>query len=187
MKLDRQTLTNFHLAVASFFLPFALMFLVTGALYTVSVKGGVTKREERVSLAEPLQANLDSMTAVAAGALARLDIGQPSGQVSLRKAGTSFQLEWGGVARSVVLMPTSDPDVALLVIEEGNLHRRMVQLHKAKGSAIARGLSILWSVGLLAMFTTGLAMAWAVPKYRRLAMISGGAGLVVFACYFFLG
>jgi hypothetical protein len=187
MAMSRAKLVNFHLILASFFLPFALMFLVTGALYTISIKGSSTSREEKVKIDQPLQGELGPLVTQASASLKALGIAEPSGAASIRKAGGGFQLEWSGVARDIVLKPSQNPGEAILTINEASAYRRLVQLHKAKGNAFAKGVSILWAVGLLGMFVSGLSMVFASPKHRRLALISGAAGAMLFLAYYFLG
>jgi hypothetical protein len=63
----------------------------------------------------------------------------------------------------------------------------MVQLHKAKGSEIAKGISVLWAVGLVVILLSGLLMAWNAPHYRRRAMVAGGLGTLTFVAYLLLG
>lgn len=186
MKVPRSRLINIHLSLAAFFFPFALMFLVTGALYTLSIKGASTSRQETIALAEPLKPELDSLVAVASSVLDHLNEPKPSGDPSIRKAGLSFQLEWSGIRRDVVLKPTANPGEALLVINKNNFHRQLVQLHKAKGNAFGKTLSIAWTLGLAAIFISGLSMAWGVPAYRRLALISAAAGALLFLAYLLL-
>lgn len=187
MKLNRAALVNSHLVVASFFLPFGLMFLVTGALYTVGIKGSYTTRIQTITLAEPLRPDVDALVAVATAALDREGVTPPSGEASVRKVGGAFQLEWSGVARDLNLKAGAGELEAVLEIKETTPLRRLVQLHKAKGNTFAKALSVAWAAGLLVMFASGLSLAWASAKHRKLAMMAGGAGLTAFVLYVLLG
>lgn len=187
MAFNRSTAVNVHLALAAFFLPFALMFLVTGMLYTISIKGSSTARQETIALSAPLEAELAPLVAVASKALADLGVDEPSGAASVRRVGSTFQLDWGGVARDISLKPTDNPGEATLTINEASPYRRLVQLHKAKGNAFAKAVSIAWAVGLAAIFVSGLAMVWAAPRHRKLALASGGLGMALFVAYYFFG
>lgn len=187
MAFNRSLLVNSHLVVASFFLPFGLMFLVTGALYTVGIKGSYNTRTQTITLAEPLRPDVDALVAVASAALDREGVAAPSGEASVRKVGGAFQLEWSGVARDVNLKAGAGELEAVLEIKDTTPLRRLVQLHKAKGNAFAKALSVTWSVGLLVMFASGLSLAWASAKHRKLALSAGGAGLLAFAIYALFG
>ena len=183
----RAQLINLHLIVASFFLPFALMFLVTGALYTISIKGTSIARQETVALTAPLPTELGPLVTAASAVLKEKGIAQPTGDASLRKVGSAVQLEWGGTSRDVTFRQGPLPTEAVLEIKEHTAYRKLVQLHKAKGNVFAKAVSIVWAIGLALIFASGIPMAFASPKHRKLALISGALGMVLFATYFLLG
>lgn len=187
MPFPRSLVVNIHLCLAAFFLPFAFMFLATGMLYTISIKGSTTSRTETVPISAPLEADLASLVAVASAALEGLDVAQPTGAASVRRVGENFQLEWSGVARDIVLKPSDVAGEATLVINEASPYRRLVQLHKAKGNAFAKAVSVTWAIGLAGIFVSGLSMVWAAPRHRRLALGSAGLGTLLFVAYYFLG
>lgn len=183
----QRTLTSIHLLLAAFFLPIALMFATTGALYTVSIKGSYSETSRPLTLTQPLTAELSVLTGLVERALDAEGIPAPTGAASIKKAGTSFELEWTGAQRDIVLKPTRDPLVATLVIKETTPWRHLVQLHKAKGSEVAKGISVLWAVGLVVILVSGLLMAWNVPAYRRKAIAAGVAGIATFVLYVVVG
>lgn len=183
----QRTLTTIHLFLAAFFLPIALMFAATGALYTVSIKGSYEETRRSLALSRPLTAELSALTALVEEALDAEGVAHPTGAASVKKAGISFELEWTGAERDIVLKPTSDPLVATLVIKETTPWRHLVQLHKAKGSDTAKAISVLWAVGLVVILFSGLLMAWNVPGYRRKAIGASLAGIATFAAYVIVG
>jgi hypothetical protein len=183
----QRTLLSVHLYLAAFFLPIALMFATTGALYTVSIKGNYLETTRTLELGAPLTAELSALTKVAEDALAAEGLEVPSGAASVKKAGTGYELEWTGAARDVLLKPTADPLKATLVIKDTTTWRHLVQLHKAKGSDIAKGISVLWALGLVVILCSGLLMAWNVPAYRRKAIAAGALGVATFVLYVLAG
>lgn len=183
----RDRLVNLHLALAAFFLPFAALFVITGALYTISIKGSYNTREETVALSEPLEADLASLVAVATTALEERGVGLPSGGASVKKMGDAFQLEWTGSNRDVILQPGATAGEAILQIKDTTPYRRLVQLHKAKGSAFAKAVSVIWAAGLALMIISGLCMIWSSTKHLKIAGISCAAGVGLFVLYVLLG
>jgi hypothetical protein len=165
----------------------ALLFAITGGLYTLGIKGAYDEVKHEVPLSAPLESSLSALLAVASEAMAKHGVPEPSGQAGLRKAGQSFELEWTGVDRDVVLRPTADAQRAELVVKTTTLGRRFVQLHEAKGSGVARAFSVAWSVGLLVLLGSGMAMAFGVKHYRRRAVIASSLGVVAFIAYAVLG
>lgn len=183
----QRKLITLHLYLAAFFLPIALMFAATGGLYTISIKGQYQETSHAITLREPLSADLPTLTTLAATELSELGVAIPTGAAVLRKAGTSYELEWTGAERDIALRPTTDPLLATLVVKETTPWRHLVQLHKAKGSDIAKAISVLWAIGLVLILASGMAMALNVPIYRRKAMWAGAAGVATFALYAVLG
>jgi hypothetical protein len=92
----RRQLTTLHLALAGFFFPVAVMFALTGGLYTLAIKGGYAESVREVALAEPLRPELAALAAVVERELAVTSDALPSGGASVKKAGTSYELEWTG-------------------------------------------------------------------------------------------
>ena len=183
----QKSLISIHLWLAAFFLPIAVMFAATGALYTISIKGSYEETTRPITLAEPLTPELSALTGIVERALDEAGAAHPSGAASIKKAGTSFELEWTGASRDVVLKPAADPLVATLVIKETTPWRHLVQLHKAKGSEIAKGISVIWAIGLVIILLSGLLMAWNVPAYRRKALAAGALGVATFVVYVLAG
>ena len=183
----RRTLLNIHLLLAAFLFPIALMFAITGGLYTLEIKGGYRETVQTVPLTSPLQPDLAALTTLATSTLSALGEPLPSGGAAVKKAGTSFELEWTGVERDILLRPTADPATAQLVIKDTRVWRHLVQLHKAKGSDLARAISVFWAIGLVVILVSGLLMAWYAPPFRRKALQAGAAGLATFGLYVLLG
>jgi hypothetical protein len=183
----RRKLTTLHLALAAFFFPVALMFASTGGLYTLDIKSGYQESRQPLTLEEPLKPELVPLVGLVERELQAVGVAVPSGGASVKKAGTSFELEWTGVERDVVLRPTADPLQAELIIKNTKPWRHFVQLHKAKGSDFAKAISVAWATGLVTILASGLVMAWTAPPFRRLAIRASAAGVASFVAYLLLG
>jgi len=179
-KISRSTLMQFHALLAAFILPVAIMFFVTGALYTWGIKGGYDTTTHVLHLNEPVQAELTELVALANSELKKLDVEPPSGQAKIKKIGSSFKLEWTGANMDIVLEPTSEPLIAELQIKNTSLHRHFVQLHKAKGGAPFKVYAAAFATALLLLLISGFIMAWQMPKLRKLTLASAVLGIVVF-------
>ena len=174
----------FHVVLACFFLPIGIMFLTTGFLYMCGVRGTQTEVTRDVVLTEPLPAELSGLVAIAERELAAASVSTPSGAASMRKPG---ELEWSGVNRDVSLKAGADPLKAQLTIRDSSAFRRLMALHKAKGSVLAKCISLAWALGLLMLFISGVIIAWAAPPYRKVGLISGVAGIATFLVYVIIG
>lgn len=173
-------LTYIHTALAAFFLPMGIMFAITGGLYAIGITGTYKTTEHSVALDAPLSGDLSAFVALAEQELDRLGLGTPTGKAGVKKGGTSYFFEWTGTRRDIEIHPTADPATALLKVKETGWHRFFVQLHKAKGGWGFRVFSTVWMVGLVGLFLTGGVMAFFAKKYRPVALVAGGLGIVVF-------
>lgn len=165
---------------AAFLFPAILLFLATGAFYSWGIKGDYVSDEYRVALTAPLTKDKDALQGVAAAELARLQIAPPTGQASVKSIGDSYQLEWTGTRRDVLLDPTEDATVAKLTVKNTGWHRWLVQMHKAKGGTAFKIYAVVVALGLFFLVVSGLLMAWRVRAMKRPAVLASLAGLGVF-------
>jgi hypothetical protein len=178
--MNRITLINIHMLLAAFMFPVALMFLVTGGLYTWDIKGGYETETFPITLAQPLNADASALRTIVEAELERRGIASPTGSASVKSGGTSFKLEWTGSNRDAVLEPTDDLLVAKLSVKETSWYRQFVQLHKAKGGRVFKVYAAALAVSLFTILASGFWLALQVPKLRRLAVTTAVSGVGVF-------
>jgi hypothetical protein len=177
---ERTNLMKIHMLLAAFMLPVALMFLVTGGLYTWGIKGGYETTSIEVTLDKPMEADEEVLKELVRHELEQRQIGLPSGDAGIRKVGDSFQFEWTGSNLDVVLGQTANPLVAKMQVKETDLHRRFVQLHKAKGGSAFKVYAAVLATALFILLVSGFILAWQLPKYRKMTAIATAAGIGVF-------
>lgn len=176
----RIKIVKVHMLLAAFIFPAAVMFLITGGLYTWGVKGSYSDEVYLIELNEPLTADISQIKSLMKQELHKLSIEAPSGQASLKKGGTSFRAEWTGSKRDVVLEPTDHVTSARLTVKETTWYRNLVQLHKAKGGQPFKIYAAVLALSLLIILTTGFVIAFQIPKYRRSAISAAAVGVVLF-------
>ncbi len=177
---NRSVLMKVHALLAVFILPAAIMFFVTGALYTWGVKGGYDTTVYDIQLENPLQEKLSELVALAEEELMKRNLPLPTGQAGIKKIGSTFKLEWTGSNRDVIIEPASNPLVAQLKVKETSWYRQFVQLHKAKGGTPFKVYATVFAIVLLLLLVTGFIMAWQVQKMRKMALLSTALGIIVF-------
>ncbi|MEE9338226.1 MAG: PepSY domain-containing protein [Methylococcaceae bacterium] len=183
---NRLVLMKLHVLIAVFILPVAILFFATGAFYTWGIKGDYEISIQPLPLKEPLQNDLKTLVNVVKDELKNQNISLPTGKAKIKKIGQSFQLEWTGSDKDVVLEPTLNPLIAQLKIKETGWHRHFVQLHKAKGGVAFKVYATILAIGLLFLLISGFIMAWQLPKLRKITLISTMSGLVFFILMFSL-
>ncbi len=178
--ISRFTLIRFHMLLAAFIFPVAVMYLITGGLYTWGIKGSYEQHKYDVSLSAPLPEDEHLLLELATSELQSLAVVPPSGGSKIKKVGASFQLEWTGSERDVILMATGDPNKAQLVVKETSWYRQLVQLHKAKGGQLFKVYAAVLAISLFMILFSGFIMAWQIPKLRKLVAACSVFGVVIF-------
>ena len=175
--MNRLFLMKAHALLAAFILPVAVMFMITGALYTWGIKGSYVNDVYEVQLNEAIQPNLNELTTLAESELAKLGVNTPSGKPKLKTYGSHFMLEWTGSTRDVILEPTKNELMAKLTVKNTTWYRNLVQLHKAKGGTVFKVYAALFSIALGFLLLSGFIMAWQTPKLKRMTLVTALLGI----------
>lgn len=178
--ITRIQLMKVHALLAAFTLPVAVMFMVTGALYTWGIKGSYTQEVYEVPLTEILIPELVTLTSLAVRELDQRDISLPEGKAKVKTIGSAFMLEWTGSTKDISLEPTDRDLVAKLTVKETSWYRNLVQLHKAKGGVVFKVYAAFFAFVLGMLLISGFMMAWQTPKLKRITLGAFAAGIISF-------
>ena len=181
--MNRLQLMKFHALLAAFILPVAVMFAITGSLYTWGIKGGYTNDTYKVDLIEPLQSDITTLTKLAESELKALNISAPEGKPKLKTFGSHFRLEWTGSSKDLILEPTDNNLTAQLSIKHTSWYRNLVQLHKAKGGTPFKVYAAIFAVALGMLLLSGFVMALQTPKLKTATLISSLVGFISFIAF----
>jgi len=180
----RQFLVKLHLVMAGMTLALAMMFFITGALYTWNYKPSSYSQEYRFDLKEPMQKDYKQLKSTARAELKRLGISEPLGKAKLKrdKKHHSYKLYWKGKNHSVTLRPSSKGALhAVLTVKTPSWYNRFMRLHKGSGGDLFDIFAITGSIVLLFILITGVIIGLQVPVFRRLTLFSLGGGFLLFA------
>lgn len=166
--------------LAGFFLPIAIIYFVSGALYTLDIKGHVEKKEFTLQLKRPFSPDLDRLTSLTKEALTERKLPLPGGEATLRKRHGIYELRWDDLAHVVTLIPGRDENTALLTVRERSLLTQIMRIHRAEAGTIFKMLALVMAAGLVIIFSTGVFMARTMPKLRRPILIAIVSGVVTF-------
>lgn len=184
--MNRMLLMKAHSLLAAFMLPAAVMFTVTGALYTWGAKGQYSSEVHEIQLSAPLQPELPNLKELAQIELQKLSENYPEGQPKLKTYGEHFLLEWTGSSKDVILEPTEDPLIAKFTVKDTSWYRTLVQLHKAKGGSAFKVYAVLFALAILALLASGFIMAFKTPQLRRLSLLTLLLGVFSFILVVYL-
>ncbi len=175
-------LLTLHVLVAGFFLPFAIIFAITGGLYTFGIRGQYETKNLELTLELPADPKLSELTERARLVLLEsFKAAVPSGEPALKKMGTSWQFEWTGARADFTIEPTANPGVFKVSHKETGWHRFFVQLHKAKGGMPFKVLAGGLAVALLLLFASGAGLAFSRPREKTRFLYSLAIGFFAFA------
>ncbi len=183
LKINRLFLMKVHALLAAFVLPIAVMYMITGVLYTWGNKGSYNNDVYEVRLNEAIQADLGALIELAKTELANRKIASPEGKPKIKKYGNHFLLEWTGSSKDVVLEPTENNLLAKLTVKNTTWYRNLVQLHKAKGGTVFKVYAALFVIALGFILLSGFFMALQTPKLKKFTIVASGLGLASFILF----
>lgn len=178
--ISRLRIMQAHMLLAGFFLPIAIIYFVSGALYTLDIKGHVKKQEITLQLERLFTPDLERLTALTRQALVERELPLPGGEATLTKKHGAYELRWDDLARVVTLAPGHDMHSALLTVRERSPLTQIMRIHRAEAGTTFKVLAVIMAAGLVIIFSTGVFMARTMPKLRRPILIAILSGLSTF-------
>ena len=178
--MNRMQLIRIHMILAAFLLPVALLYFVSGLLYSLDVKGSVDKKEVTIHLPQPFVADLDETTKLVEQTLMQnqlpaLSISEPS----LKKKKGVYTWYWSELKYAVHLEAKAGASKAKLTFRERSMLAQVMRIHRAEAGTLFMWVSILLVVGLVMIFATGMLMAHGVAKFWHDAWRASTLGLVM--------
>jgi hypothetical protein len=168
------------MVLASFIFPVALMFFVTGALYTFGIKGTYSTEVYSIPQTTPLPSDMDALKDVVIQELQKKQLPIPTGYSSIKNSNGLMEFDWRGVAVTINFQQQANQNNANLTVKKANWYQMLIQLHKANGTFAFKIYAAILAISLIILLITGLIMALQLPKYRNLTYISLTTGVLAF-------
>lgn len=165
--MTRYQMIQMHMLLAAFLLPLALMYLVSGILYTLDVKGHIKKQEIMVPLEQAFVPNLEDLKKQTINILKQKHMPTPGGEPSLKKRKGVYELYWSDLKYAVKLQATSHPMTARLTVKKRNFLAQVMRIHRAEAGLVFQVFTIILVLGLMTILLSGVYMALMVPKFKR--------------------
>lgn len=179
--MTRLQLMKVHALLAAFIFPVALMFMITGSLYTWGIKGNYFVESYEVQVNAPLRPDLNSLIVLAESELAKRGLSRPSGSAKIKTIENAFMLEWTGSTKDITLAPSiklaESKPMATLTVKNTTWYRNLVQLHKAKGGIVFKIYAVVFAISMTLLLLSGFIMAWQTPKLKKVTLITFFAGI----------
>ncbi len=177
--ISRLKIVQLHMLLSNFVLPAVLLFMVSGALYTLGVKGSVAKQTFTVVLAKPFVPNLEMISGVVEKTLAEKALVLPDADPSLKKSKGGYKFFLNGLRYSVTVVAKKGARSVELTYRERSLLTQVMRIHRAEAGTVFKFVSIMAVLGLLLVFASGLYMAYTVPKFRKPSLIATALGVLL--------
>jgi hypothetical protein len=184
MKIQRLLIIKVHAILACFFMPMALIYFLSGALYSLDIKGGVDKKVYTLVLDRPFAPNLEQLSATVTAAMELRDLSLPSGNPTIARKKQSYEFRWGDLQRLVVVQPTADPLQVELTYRQRSPLTQLMRIHRAEAGSLTRIFSVSMAISLILILASGVFLALGMPKLRRTALLALGAGCMVIVSIF---
>ncbi len=168
------------MVLAGFLLPVAILYFVSGALYTLDIKGHIKKKVITLRLEQPFTPNLERLKQITEKALLERNLPLPNDEPLLRKRRGAYELRWDDMAHVVILTPGRDAFTANLTLKERSTLTQIMRIHRAEAGIVFKALAIIMAVGLIMLFATGIYMALVIHRLRRPLLIAIVGGIVTF-------
>jgi hypothetical protein len=184
MKIQRMLIIKVHAILACFFMPMALLYFISGALYSFDIKGSVDKQVYTVALDRPFAPDLALLSGSVKRALHQHQLSLPTGNPAITKKKSSYEYHWGDLKYLVVVQPTDDPLQVELVYRERSPLTQLMRVHRAEAGSLIKAFSLSMVVSLVLILGSGVFLAVGMPKLRRTALLALGAGFMVILSIF---
>ena len=174
INIMRNLWVKIHLYLASFFLSFLLLMAISGGLYLNGIKGNV--ETSPVEITNPV----------------RIDPGSPDLKQDidglLQANGIVHNFEYVKVSgSSLITRPTSrdyymidvSSGVPAVTLNEPDLVKRLVELHKGHGPGLFKTLQKIMAPGLVLILLSGFWLGVSSEPLRTPTLITASAGLVI--------
>jgi hypothetical protein len=184
--MKRKTILHLHISLAGLCIPFLLVYLITGILYTFGIKGDFVTKKEALHFSQTIEPKADVIESEFTKILQERNEKIPTGEITIRKAGTSWQAIWNGSDCEHILEPLAEAEKYQLTLKHVGWHRYLVQLHKAKGGMVFKVFSGLMGLFLISLLALGVSLSMSSKAMRYeigFCILIGTLLLVISAIY----
>lgn len=174
--MNHLTLIKIHGYIAVFFLPMALLYAVTGALYIVGKGGAAETVSFEVAATGSWPATTDAASALADRKLR--ENGLPSiinAITATSRAVSDTEYYWRTLSQSVTLTRTGE-ETAELWVQDNSLYRQLVEIHKNHAGILFAIIGFGFGIAMAVLILSGALMMFRSRLYRRSAMLLASSG-----------
>lgn len=170
---SRKLLIQFHLMIASLFLPLMLMLPATGALYIWGVKG-TDQQAEAFRTTGVIPADTETQEAFFREKFKEAGVDYDFEYIRVRGADYTFRPQ-----SKVYFTAKAEGENLTFTRHDPALLTRLTELHKGHGPVMMRWFESAFGVALILTTISGLWLAVTVKAYRSTTLISFAIGSAI--------
>jgi len=178
--VKRKLLIQIHGYIAVFFLPLALLYAVTGALYITGETGGVVRTKATITLVS-IPDSAQELLPLIEPTLVENNWRVPPLSDYVREFPDGYM--WSSLGESIrVTLPAGDSkDKSEIIIFHGKntWYKQLVEIHKDHAGFYFSILGLAFGVGMLIMTISGGIMMLQSPVHKRIALTLVTAGTFI--------
>lgn len=171
---------NLHAYLAMFFLPMAILFALTGALYIFGITGALNTESYEIELKQPLPRplaqHIDAQEAVMVQYAQAKGIEIPAGKAKKGKQGVILGSATG---YHLVLVADRAENTATLQVNRPGLYYKAVMLHKAKCGMAFKVMGVGLGITMIVLYLSGIFLFLRNRGMRNKLLWTCLAGLIV--------
>lgn len=175
MKVDTSLWMKVHLYLSLFFLPAALIYALTGALYIFDVRENADAKIQEFTLPSIPQQGEEQATILSVLHANNLKVPNDT-QIRLQKGNATM----GSIAYNVSIT-TNKQGQAIVRVTDRGLYGILVLMHKAKGKFYFDIIAVGFAISLMIFYLSGLIITSFCKKKRKEALLTFTLGLLLTA------
>ena len=173
MKFDKSLWMKVHLYLSLFFLPVALIYVLTGALYILGVREDVDAKIQEFTLPSMPQQGEEQATILSVLHANNLKIPNNT-DIRVQKGNITM----GSITYSASITTNKQGEAIVRVTDRG-LYGILVLMHKAKGKFYFDIIAVGFAISLMIFYFSGLIITSFCKKKRKEALLTFTLGLLL--------
>jgi len=155
------------------------MYLASGLLYTLNIKGSIHKTKIPIELETPIEDDVSQVKQIVLAALQQTAFTLPDSLPTLKHKKGHSEVRWNRMSQSFTLQFEAGTKTALLVIGQRDQLTQIMRIHRAESGKLFKLLSLSMVLALSLILVSGFYMAL-TSRLRKISLIAAGCGILVF-------
>jgi hypothetical protein len=166
--MNYRSLVKIHGYLAVFFLPMAVLYAVTGALYIVGTSGEATKETLHISLTNDWPDSIENARQFTTQRLLANGLPAASNRAGEIEIDENTYL-WRALSHTVRLTRTN-PGQAVIVFQKNSLYRQIVEIHKNHAGGFFAFIGFAFGIAMTILLLSGSLMMIKSKVFRKNAL-----------------